>query len=85
MQHWQSSRCQYYLNEKKATELLQVAKVPMPKMPATRNGGFIHSLTEANSPVKHKWAGCPSTKSEMNRLIADAQKISNVKFQGRDC
>lgn len=44
----------YYLNEKKATALLQGAKVPMPKMPATRNGGFIHSLTEANSPVKLK-------------------------------
>jgi hypothetical protein len=44
----------YYLNEKKATALLQGAKVPMPKMPATRNGGFIHSLTEADSPVKLK-------------------------------
>lgn len=44
----------YYLNEKKATALLQGAKVPMPKMPATRNGGFTHSLTEANSPVKLK-------------------------------
>ena len=39
---------------KKATALLQGAKVLMPKMPATRNGGFIHSLTEVNSPVKLK-------------------------------
>ena len=39
---------------KKATALLQVAKVPMPKMPATRNGGFIHSLTGPASPVKLK-------------------------------
>ena len=44
----------YYLNEKKAAALLQGAKVLMPKMPATRGGGFIHSLTEANSPVKLK-------------------------------
>ncbi len=44
----------YYLNEKKATALLQGAKVLMPKMPATRDGGFIHSLTETASPVKLK-------------------------------
>lgn len=26
----------------------------MPKMPATHDGGFIHTLADANSPVKSK-------------------------------
>ena len=42
----------YYLNTSKATALLQGAKVLMPKMPATHNGGYIHSITEPGSPVK---------------------------------
>ena len=44
----------YYLDTKKATALLQGAKVLMPKMPATHNGGYIHSLSEKSSPVKVK-------------------------------
>lgn len=44
----------YYLDTQKATALLQGAKVPMPKMPATHNGGYIHSLADAGSPVKLK-------------------------------
>lgn len=44
----------FYLDKAKTTALLQGAKVLMPKMPATHNGDFIHSLTEANSPVKLK-------------------------------
>ena len=66
----------YYLNEKKATELLQVAKVPMPKMPATRNGGFIHSLTEANSPVKLKIKD--ATESQQFKRWFGKSKIVNA-------
>lgn len=44
----------YYLNKKKATALLQGARVLMPKMPATRNGGYIRSISDLNASVKRR-------------------------------
>ena len=46
----------FYLDENKATAFLQEARVPMPKNPATHNGGYIRSLTDANSPDKLKFS-----------------------------
>lgn len=43
----------YYIDKKKATALLQVARVPMPKMPASNNG-LIHTLSDPMSPVNTK-------------------------------
>lgn len=51
----------YYLDQNKATALLQGAKVPMPKMPATHNGGYIHSISDPGSPVKLKKVGQTDT------------------------
>ena len=62
----------YYLDTKKATVLLQGAKVPMPKMPATHDGGHIHSLTDPLSPVKLKIVS--STESQQfKRWFGDWQ------------
>ena len=52
----------YYLDVTKATALLQVAKVPMPKMPATHDGGFINSLSDPRSPVKLKYGSVTETQ-----------------------
>ncbi len=46
----------YYIDIKKATALLQGAKVPMPKMPVVSANGFVHSIDEVGSPVKKKIA-----------------------------
>ena len=62
----------YYLDSKKATALLQVAKVPMPKMPATHDGGFIHSLSEQRSPVKGKF-GSVTESQQFKRWFGDWQ------------
>lgn len=51
----------FYLDQNKATALLQGAKVLMPKMPATHDGGYIHSITEPGSPVKAKFSGQTET------------------------
>lgn len=63
----------YFLDKKKATALLQVAKVPMPKMPATHNGGYVHSLTDAGSPVKMKYGSITQTQ-QFKRWFGDWQK-----------
>ena len=63
----------YYLDQNKATALLQVAKVPMPKMPATHNGGYVHSLSDPGSPVKMKYGNVTETQ-QFKRWFGDWQK-----------
>ena len=63
----------YYLDTQKATALLQGAKVPMPKMPATHNGGYIHSLADAGSPVKLKISSVTESQ-QFKRWFGDWQK-----------
>lgn len=60
----------YYLDVTKATALLQVAKVPMPKMPATHDGGFIHNLSDPWSPVKLKYGSVTETQ-QFKRWFGD--------------
>lgn len=62
----------YYLDKQKATALLQGAKVPMPKMPATHNGGYIHSLADAGSPVKLKISSVTESQ-QFKRWFGDWQ------------
>ena len=57
--------------EKKATALLQGAKVLMPKMPATHSGGFIHSLTGKDSSVK---AENENITESRRRMISPTKK-----------
>lgn len=59
----------YYLDKKKATALLQGAKVLMPKMPATHDGGFIHSLSEQGSPVKGKFGSVTESQQFKGKNI----------------
>ena len=61
--------------EKKAAALLQGAKVTMPKVPATHNGGFIHSLTGKDSPVKAENENI--TKSR-RRMISPTKKADST-------
>ena len=62
----------FYLNENKAAALLQEARVPMPKNPVTHNGGFIHSITDSNSPVKQK-IGNVTKSQQFKRWFGDWQ------------
>lgn len=62
----------FYLDENKATALLQEARVPMPKNPATHDGGFIHSITDSNSPVKQK-IGSVTESQQFKRWFGDWQ------------
>ena len=62
----------FYLNENKAAALLQEARVPMPKNPVTHNGGFIHSITDSNSPVKQK-IGNVTESQQFKRWFGDWQ------------
>ena len=62
----------YYLDEEKATALFQVARVPMPKMPGTHDGGFIHSLTDTASPVKLKISSVTQSQ-QFKRWFGDWQ------------
>ena len=57
--------------EKKATTLLQGGKDLMPKVPATHNGGFIHSLTGKDSPVK---AENENITESRRRMISPTKK-----------
>ena len=66
-----------YLNKNKATALLQGAKVLMPKMPATRSDGFIHSVRDVNSPVKPKYNDVTETQ-QFKRWFGDWQRHSNT-------
>ena len=61
--------------EKKTTALLQGAKVLMPKMPATQNGGFIHSLTGKESPVK---AENENITESRRRMISPTKKVDST-------
>ncbi len=61
--------------EKKATALLQGAKVTMPKMPATHSGGFIHSLTGKDSPVK---AENENITESRRRMISPTKKVDST-------
>ena len=51
----------YYINKKETAKLFQNSKVTMPKIPKTNNG-FIHSITESNSPVKTKFRSVTETQ-----------------------
>ena len=62
----------YYLDEEKATALFQGARVPMPKMPGTHDGGFIHSLTDTASPVKLKISSVTQSQ-QFKRWFGDWQ------------
>ena len=62
----------FYLNENKAAALLQEARVPMPKNPVTHDGGFIHSITDSNSPVKQK-IGNVTESQQFKRWFGDWQ------------
>ena len=62
----------YYLDQNKATALLRGAKVPMPKMPATYDGGFIHSLTDPGSPVKSRISDATQSQ-QFKRWFGDWQ------------
>ncbi len=63
----------YYLNKNKATALLQGSRVTMPKMPTIRNDGFVHSITETNSPVKPKFENVTLTR-QFKRWFGDWEK-----------
>ena len=52
----------YYLDKEKSTRLLQGARVLMPKALATLPDGFIHRVTDADSPVKLKFTDETQTK-----------------------
>ena len=66
----------FYLNKSKATALLQGAKVPMPKMPAIRNDGFVYSITDINSPVKMNFVDVTESQ-QFKRWFGDWQKHPN--------
>ncbi len=52
----------YYVDVKKATTLMQKARVLMPKSSAISANGFIHSIDEAGSPVKKKFSSVTETQ-----------------------
>ena len=66
--------------EKKATALLQGAKVLMPKMPATHSGGFIHSLTGKDSSVK---AENENITESRRRMISPTKKQTLHRLRQR--
>ena len=66
--------------EKKAAALLQGAKDLMPKMPATHNGGFIHSLTGKDSPVK---AENENITESRRRMISPTKKQTLHRLRQR--
>ena len=41
----------YYVDIQKATDLFQRARVLMPKMPKTKNGGYVHSIRDSGSKI----------------------------------
>ena len=43
----------YYINKNETAKLYGAARVPMPKVPHTNNG-FLHSITESDSPGKKR-------------------------------
>ena len=55
---------------------MQGAKVPMPKMPAIRNDGFVHSITDINSPVKMNFVDVTESQ-QFKRWFGDWQKHPN--------
>ena len=59
----------------KAAALLQGAKDLMPKMPATHNGGFIHSLTGKDSLVK---AENENITESRRRMISPTKKVDST-------
>lgn len=62
----------FYLDKNKATALLQKARVPMPKNSAIHNGGFIHSLSDAGSPVKSRFSDI-TLSQQFKRWFGDWQ------------
>ena len=62
----------YYLDEEKATALFQGARIPMPKMPGTHDGGFVRSLTDTASPVKLKISSVTQSQ-QFKRWFGDWQ------------
>lgn len=76
----------FYLDQNKATALLQVAKVPMPKMPATHNGGYIHTISDPGSPVKSKISSQTDTIQFRNWFgnskIVNADGSPKVMYHG---
>lgn len=62
----------FYLNKIKATALYQGARVTMPKMPES-NDGFYHSIRDAGSNVKPKFADVTETQ-QFKRWFGDWQK-----------
>lgn len=70
----------FYLNNKKATALLQKARVPMPKNSATRNDGHIHSIADIDSPVKMKFSGVTETR-QFKRWFGDWQNRPQTASQ----
>lgn len=62
----------FYLDKIKATALYQGARVTMPKMPES-NDGFYHSIRDAGSNVKPKFADVTETQ-QFKRWFGDWQK-----------
>ncbi len=73
----------YYADIGKATALFQVARVPMPKMPVTNNGGFLHSVTEPGSPVKRQLNSMTETQ-QFKRWFRDSKVINGDGTPKRD-
>ncbi len=62
----------FYLDKIKATALYQGARVTMPKMPES-NDGFYHSIRDAGSNVKPKFADVTESR-QFKRWFGDWQK-----------
>ncbi len=68
----------YYVDTKKATALLQKARVPMPKSSAIGANGFVHNIDEAGSPVKKKF----SNQTESRQFKRWFEKSTVVNADG---
>lgn len=73
-------------NQKTATMCSQKARVPMPKNPATNNGDYIRSLTDARLPVKWKFADIKESGACIRNISVDfLRKPLYNTTRGIDC
>ena len=65
----------YYVDTDKAATLFRGARVLMPKVPDTNANGFIHNITEQDSPVKPKFSNQTETQ-QFKRWFGNSKVVN---------
>ena len=65
----------YYVDTNKAAALFRGARVLMPKVPSTNANGFIHNITEQDSPVKPKFSNQTETQ-QFKRWFGNSKVVN---------